>query len=447
MADQKTRRDFLKQAGAGAAALTAGGALLPKAAAAQTRAKHVFATGRVLGANDRINFGFVGCGGRMGSHLRHLAGRAKEKGDVQLLAVNDIYDKHKQRAREMAGVEEKSVYHDYRELCARQDIDAVVIASPDHWHHLHTMAALKNGKDVYLEKPMTYTIEEAKEIADAVRSSKRVLQVGSQYTSMDHFWKAKQAIKDGLIGQVVWASGGFGRNVNKRGEWNYAIDAEASEKNLDWKAFLGPAPKRAFDPARYFRWRKYWDYSGGIATDLFYHTISPLLLAIGPQFPERVTSSGGIYVQKDREVPDTFFMNVDYPTFTIQLACSVASGLGAPLVIHGSEGTIKLAEDSERLSNTSIQITPDRPYAEEFKKKTGQERLEVEVKAQARGTHPHMENFLEAVRSRQEPNFPADLGYRAMAAIRMGVDAYRQHEVLYFDPRREKATSRPIAQA
>jgi hypothetical protein len=138
-------------------------------------------------------------------------------------------------------------------------------------------------------------------------------------------------------------------------------------------------------------------------------------------------------------------MNVDYPSFTIQLACSVGSGVGAPLVIHGSEGSIMVAEDSERLNNTSIEIIPDRPYAEDFKKKTGEEKLVIEVKTQARGAHPHMENFLEAVRRREEPNFPADLGYKAMAAIRMGVDAYRQHEVLYFDPRREKVSARPVA--
>ena len=169
---------------------------------------------------------------------------------------------------------------------------------------------------------------------------------------MDHFWKAKKAIKDGLIGEVVWASGGFGRNRNQRGEWNYAIDPEATEKTLDWKAFLGPAPKRPFDPERYFRWRKYWDYSGGIATDLFYHTVSPLLMSIGGEFPLRVTASGGIYMQKDREVPDTFFMNVDYPDWTMQLACSVASGVGAPLVIHGSKATMFIGQDSENLSNT-----------------------------------------------------------------------------------------------
>jgi predicted dehydrogenase len=438
MKPKPSRREFLKQAavGAGAAGVLAG----RPAAGARKRA---FATGRVLGANDRVNVGFVGCGGRMNSHIRAIVERAKTKGDVQPVAVNDIYEARKQRARTLTGVDEKSVHHDYRELCARSDVDAVVISSPDHWHHLHAMEALRNGKDVYLEKPMTYTIEEAREIAEAVRDSKRILQVGSQYTSMDHFWKAKKAIADGLVGRVVWASGGFGRNRNLNGEWNYKIDPDANEKNLDWKAFLGPAPKRAFDPERYFRWRKYWDYSGGIATDLFYHTISPLLLTIGPEFPERVIGSGGVFVQKDREVPDTFFMNVDYPSFTIQLACSVASGVGAPVVIHGSEATIFLAQDSESLNNRTIDIVPDREFAQEFRKKTGQEKLSIDVTPFERGTHPHMENFLASVRSREEPNFPADLGYKAMAAIRMGVDSYRRGDVLFFDPRKEKVSTKP----
>jgi predicted dehydrogenase len=278
-----------------------------------------------------------------------------------------------------------------------------------------------------------------------VKATSRVLQVGSQYTSMDHFWKAKKAIADGLIGEVMWASGGFGRNRNQRGEWNYAIDPDATDKTLDWKAFLGSAPKRAFDPERYFRWRKYWDYSGGIATDLFYHSVSPLLLTIGGDFPSRVTASGGIYHQKDREVPDTFFMNVDYPEWTMQLACSVGSGVGAPLVVHGSQATIFIAQNSESLTNTQIEIVPDQEYRDEFTKKAGAETLKIDVQPVPRGGHPHMDNFLACVRSRQEPNLPARLGYQAMAAIGMGVQAYRQSEVLFFDRRREKVTNRPVS--
>ena len=437
-----TRRDFIRQVSAGAMAAAGAGSTL--SGEGVTRQAPAVSKGRVIGANDRINVGFVGCGGRMNAHIRRVMERNKERGDVQAVAVNDIWDKRKQRAREATGVDQRSVYHDYREVCARPDVDVVVIASPDHWHHLQTLDALRNGKDVYLEKPMTYTVDEAREVAEAVKSSGRVLQVGSQYTSMDHFWKAKQAIKDGLLGEVVWASGGFGRNRNLRGEWNYAIDPEATEKTLDWKAFLGPAPKRAFDPERYFRWRKYWDYSGGIATDLFYHTVSPLLVAIGGDFPFRVTSSGGIYVQKDREVPDTFFMNVDYPAWTMQLACSVASGAGAPLVIHGSQATLFIGQNSENLVNTQMEVVPDAEYRDEFVKKTGGETLKIEVQPVARGAHPHMDNFLECVRSRQEPNLPAKLGYQAMAAIGMGVQAYRQHEVLFFDRRREKVSNKPI---
>jgi predicted dehydrogenase len=435
--DFSTRRDFIKQVGAGAVAAAAVTSDL------HARQNMLTAKSRVLGANDRINVGFVGCGGRMNTHIRRIMERAKEGGDVQAVAVNDIWDKRKQRAREATGVDERSVHHDYREVCARPDVDVVVIASPDHWHHAQTMEALRQGKDVYLEKPMTYTVDEAKEIADAVRASGRVLQVGSQYTSMDHFWKAKQAIKDGLIGDVVWASGGFGRNRNQRGEWNYAIDPEATEKTLDWKAFLGPAPKRAFDPERYFRWRKYWDYSGGIATDLFYHSVAPLLVAIGGEFPARVTASGGIYLQKDREVPDTFFMNVDYPAWTMQLACSVGSGVGAPLVVHGSRATLFIGQNSENLINTQMEIVPDQEYKDEFVKKTGVETLKIDVQPVPRGAHPHMDNFLACVRSRQEPNLPAQLGYQAMAAIGMGVQAYRRHEVLFFDKRRAKVTTSP----
>jgi predicted dehydrogenase len=440
--NETTRRDFIRQVGAGA--VTAAGAVATGARVGASRRVPVLAQGRVLGANDRINVGFVGCGGRMNTHIRRVMERNKERGDVQAVAVNDIWDKRKQRARDATGVDDRSVHHDYRELCARPDVDAVVISSPDHWHHQHAMEALRNGKDVYLEKPMTYTLDEAREIAEAVKAGGRILQVGSQYTSMDHFWKAKKAIQDGLLGEVVWASGGFGRSRNLRGEWNYAIDADANPKTLDWKAFLGPAPKRAFDPERYFRWRKYWDYSGGIATDLFYHTVSPLLVSIGGDFPLRVNSAGGIYLQKDREVPDTFFMNVDYPSWTMQLACSVGSGVGAPLVIHGSRATLFIGQNSENLSNTQMDLVPDQEYRDEFVKKTGVEVLKIDVQPVPRGAHPHMDNFLECVRSRQEPNLPARLGYQAMAAIAMGVQAYRQHEVLFFDRRREKVSNRPI---
>lgn len=449
MAKTKSRRDFLKQASAGAAALTT---FSTQNSLAATPIAHenlaAPPAARVLGANDRLNVGFVGCGGRMNTHIDYVVRRAKEKGDVHPVAVCDIYDRRKQLARERAGVGEKDVHHDFRELCARKDIDVVVIASPDHWHHAHAVAALKAGKDVYLEKPFTYTIDEAREIAELVKASikagkRRVLQVGSQYTSFDHFHKAQKAIKDGLIGQVVWATAGYGRNANKEGgEWNYTIDPGASEKNIDWKAFLGNAPKLAFSPERYFRWRKYWDYSGGIATDLFYHALAPYVMITGEQFPERVTASGGIYVQKDREVPDTLLMNVDYSTFTVNLSCSVASGASPLLAVNGTEGRIIVAQKGEDFSHKTIEIVPDNEYRKEFKAKTGEDKLQIECQPNLRGMHLHMDNFIDCVRSRKEPNLGAELGYKVMAAIRMGVDAYRQQTTIKWDARRERAMAK-----
>jgi predicted dehydrogenase len=435
MTARKSRRDFLKEA----AAVTA---------VAHTGVGHAFAQGRVLGANDRINVGFVGCGGRMNTHIDYIVKRAKEKGDVQAVAICDIYERRKTAAATRAGVESKNVHHDFRELCARNDIDVVVIASPDHWHHGHAMAALKAGKDVYLEKPFTYTIDEAREIAEVIKTGAksgngRVLQVGSQYASFDHFFKAQKAIQDGLIGQVVWATAGYGRNANKEGgEWNYTIEKDASEKNIDWRAFLGNAPKRAFDAERYFRWRKYWDYSGGIATDLFYHALAPIVMITGENFPAHVTASGGIYVQKDREVPDTFLMNVDYANFTVNLSCSVASGAAPLVAVNGTLGRIIIAQNGEDFSHATIEVLPDREYRKEFKEKTGQEKLSIECKPNVRGSHPHMENFLESVRSRREPNLGAELGYKVMTAIRMGVDAYRKQTMIHWDGQRQRAIAR-----
>jgi hypothetical protein len=142
-------------------------------------------------------------------------------------------------------------------------------------------------------------------------------------------------------------------------------------------------------------------------------------------------------------VPDTFFMNVDYPAWTMQLACSVGSGVGAPLVVHGSRATLFIGQNSENLINTQMEIVPDQEYKDEFVKKTGVETLKIDVQPVVRGAHPHMDNFLACVRSRQEPNLPAQLGHQAMAAIGMGVQAYRRHEVLFFDKRRAKVTTSP----
>ena len=306
-----TRRDFI---GTAAAALPAAQSLL----AARPGAS------RVLGANDRINVGIIGVGIRGSGHCRQLKKMADSDGKIQVVAASEIYTKRKERAKELLGLTDKDIHHDYKELVNRPDVDAVLIATPDHWHFRMAMDAMLAGKDVYLEKPMTYKIEEAKVLAEHVKSSGRVMQIGSQYATETQTFKAREIVQQGLLGKILFCQGTYSRN-SYHGEWNYTVDPEGTAENIDWKRFLGSAPKRPFSADRYFRFRKYWDYSGGISTDLLYHRLVPFLSILGPQFPLRVSANGGIYVQKDREVPDTMMTTIEYADFSVMMLSSMAS--------------------------------------------------------------------------------------------------------------------------
>jgi predicted dehydrogenase len=379
---------------------------------------------RVRAANDRLNLGVIGVGGMGFSHVQML----KPRTDVQITAVSDIYTKRKQRARDFLGLSDKQVHHDYKDLLARSDVDAVFVVTPDHWHYRMAMDALDAGKDVYVQKPMAYRIEEAKALAERVKKTGRVLQVGSQYASEPQYHRAKELVAQGAIGKPLWAQGTYCRNTF-HGEWNYTIDPEGTEDNIDWKRFLGSAPKRPFSQDRYFRWRKYWDYSGGIATDLLYHRLIPFLVTLGPQFPVRVSANGGIYVHKDREVPDTISTTIEYPDFQVVMSSSMAADLpGDHLspVIYGHEGTIEFR-------GKELVVTPEPIYAKATNKQP------QHIPTETRDLHvAHMENFFDCVRSRKPPNLDADFGYRAMVAIGLGVEAYRESRQLAFDPATER---------
>jgi predicted dehydrogenase len=449
MSDKSSRRNFISQTTIGAAALTTGATLLKAESEAFEAPAIDTSKRRVIGANDRINFGFIGMGGRMGAHTGYSFKRQKDQGDVQCVAICDIYDKNKLRGQKQTCVEDKNIHHDYRELCARKDIDAVFIATPDHWHARNALEALNNGKHVYLEKPMTYTIDEARDLARKVAETKLIFQVGSQHASDLQYWKARDVVAEGAIGKVLWASTSYARQT-PIGEWNYYTidpDTEANEKTIDWKAFLGYAKKRPFDKDRFFRWRKYWDYSGGIATDLFYHRLSPIMIAIGqPEFPTRVMAGGGIYSPVDsdiRDVPDTYFTSIEFPgKYAVLIGSSMlnATGFatGQPQLIRGTKGTVYL-------EGAKVRVVPERPYREEFKKKYNADELVIEMNGEYQGkpwTSSHQGNFINAIRGQEAVHFDVDLGYKAMVAIRLGVDAYRNGQVMYFDRSREKATNR-----
>src|SRR5689334_14710704 len=340
MSETVDRRNFLKRA----STVGAGVALAGHGFAANNKIN----PGRILGANDRINVGLIGCGGR-GTYVgKAFAKYASGNNNAcQIVAVCDVYTK---RRRLNAENHQCKAYADYREILALPDVDAVIIATPDHWHAKIALEALDNGKDVYLEKPMCHTNEEAKKLVETVRETKRVVQVGSQTTSADQWWKAKKAIADGMIGKIIMSQGSYHRN-SIEGEWNWPIDANAGPNGkgddyIDWDTWLGPAPKRPWDADRFFRFRKYWDYSGGIATDLFFHVVAPLNICWDkPQFPTRVVASGGIYAFHDREVPDTFHLLAEYPEgHSLVLSSSMANSQHIPGLLRGHEGTLIMVE-------------------------------------------------------------------------------------------------------
>ena len=447
--DQFDRRDFLKRT----ASVGAGVALASKAFA---KGNNKLNPSRVLGANDRINIGLIGCGGRGTSDAKSFTQFGAENNNAcQIVAVCDVYEKRKRAQGELYKAKQ---FLDYREVLALPDVDAVIVATPDHWHARIALDAMDQGKDVYLEKPMCHTIKETKELMDTVRESKRVLQVGSQTTSADQWWKAKKAIADGMIGKMIMSQGSYHRN-SIEGEWNWPIDADASpdgkgENYVDWKTWLGPAPSRPWDADRFFRFRKYWDYSGGIATDLFFHVVAPLNICWDkPQYPAKVTASGGKYVFiNDREVPDTFHVLAEYAEgHSLVLSSSMANSQHIPGLIRGHEGTIIMVEHGKFEEPTpDIIVRPElvradgedarHPFADY---KFGAEEIRIPVE-QNNMMQAHIGNFLQSMRTREKPHLDVETAAHAQILISLAVDSYREGRVKYWDEKSWKGVDRPL---
>ena len=450
------RRDFLKRAGS----LGAGAALASKAIAA---GKNKLNPSRVIGANDRINVALIGCGGRGRGDAQSFTQYGQEhNGACQIIAVSDVYEKRKRLQAEKYKVKG---FSDYRELLAMPGVDAVIVATPDHWHARIALDAMDHGKDVYLEKPMCHTIKEVKQLVDTTKETQRVLQVGSQTTSADQWWKAKKAIADGMIGKMIMSQGSYHRN-SIEGEWNYPIDPAAGpdgtgDDYIDWNMWLGPAPKRPFDADRFFRFRKFWDYSGGIATDLFFHVVAPLNICWDkPQYPSKVSASGGIYAFKDtREVPDTFHLLAEYPEgHSLVLSSSMANSQHIPGLIRGHEGTIIMVEHGKFEEPTDNIILrpelvrppadPANPHAERKPApfpgyKFGAEEVKIPVD-QYDSMQAHIGNFLDCMRSRQKPHLDVETAAHAQILISMAVESYRDGRVKYWDEEKWKTADKPL---
>jgi len=428
--DGVSRRDFLKRS-AVSGSVVAAGALMPA---------------NVLGANDRINFGVIGLGNMGTGHLRSLVKRS-EADNIQCVAVSDVYQKRITRAQGI--VAGGKGYLDYRRLLDRKEIDAVIIATPDHWHAKIAIDAMEAGKHVYVQKPMTLwsRLDEAIALRDAVKRLNKVLQVGPQATSAPGVWQAHEAIKAGRIGKVTWAQGGWNRNsrISEFDATPFGIDPEAGpqatgENYIDWDMWLGwkfgLAPKIPYNPWHFFRFRKFWAYSGGVATDLLYHKLAPLLLAIaGPdgEYPWRVSACGGRYVEKNEEdggeIPDTYMTTLDYPSgYSAFLESTITNDSPLPDRIYGKYGTIEDFEDDPKLLANGA-------FAPEFLSKNNgyaEVRLSQEKGRDMEG------NFIDVIRGNGKLYCNAELGAAAMVGIGLGVRSYRQNKTILWDLKKEK---------
>lgn len=312
------------------------------------------ATATAFAANDRIGLGMIGVGVR-GTQLLNSF---KAIPGVHISAMADIYDGHHVAAREATRAD-LPVTRDYTEVLARKDVDAVVIAVPDHLHLKIATDALNAGKHVYLEKPMTWSIDQGMELRKTVEQSGKIFQVGSGAGSSSHTLKAKEIIKSGALGKVTMIRISNNRN-SPEGAWVYPIPPDASPKTIDWARFVGSSPQRDFDPKVFFRWRCWWEYSGGIATDLFVHLLTFIHATMDVKAPKSVVSMGGLYKWKDgRTVPDVMNSIFEYEEgFLADVYVNQANGRPSnPVTIMGTEGTLTFEEETR--GNVKLVVTPE----------------------------------------------------------------------------------------
>ena len=430
-----SRRDFLKTATAsGVVAATT--LMSVERAAAMPR---IAVTGRVIGANDRVRVGLVGVKGMGGGHLRNLVGDEMKEDNVSVVAVCDLWETARQRAQKTAQLSDAAVFSDYRRLLDNKDIDAVVVATPDHWHGRIGLDALLAGKHVYIEKPMTRRLDEAFKIYDAAKETGLTVQVGSQGCSDTKYLHARELVRAGSVGKLLWAQGSYCRN-NPNGEWNYTIEPELTPETLDWKTWLGTAPKREFSAERFFRWRKYWDYGTGIIGDLWPHRLHPLMLAMDlKEFPKSVSCIGADMCHADaskgadglpngapRDVPDTTLMMVEFPSgVSIVLAGSTVNERGLEDVIRGNKANLTMG-------GSRLQVVPERPYVDEIEGRD-------ETPFDAGETHvKHMRNFLNSIRARVPANCNEDLAIRVQTIVSMAEAAFRRQKQVRYDERKRE---------
>jgi predicted dehydrogenase len=453
-----SRREFIKVT-AGSTALAGAGLLSRDTLLAQTATP--------IAANDTIQLGLIGAGGQGMSDTRV----ALSVPGAKLVAVSDIYDGRLTRSKELWG-QDLFTTRDYRELLQRKDVDAVIVATPDHWHQQIAVDAMKAGKDIYLEKPMIQHVEEGPAVIEAAASTKRIIQIGSQRVSSIIYEKARQLIKGGAIGQLNLVEAYINRN-SALGAWQYTIPPDASPQTLDWDRFLGRAPKRPFEPIRLFRWRNYQDYGTGVGGDLFVHLFSGIHFVLDSFGPTRIMSTGGLRFWKDgRDVPDVLMAVFDYPqtithpAFTLFLKVNLAAGglTDERFQFVGDEGALTIGgggvtvQKSPRAKDPgyTVDTFPEalqKQYLAGHHQKYPDTSHEVatagvDTYSAPRGysdAYDHFVTFYNALRTRKPVTEDAVFGYRAAAPAVLSNVSYFEQRTVHWDPEQMKVVTAPKA--
>jgi predicted dehydrogenase len=435
----KSRREFLRNAAATAAAVAAGPAVAKSTV-------YTIGSPKAVGANERIQVAHVGLGTQgYGAHVRLMKQNAKAN-NIEQVAVCDLYGRRLRQSGTFLGLPESAWFWDHRKMLENKDIDAVVIATSDNWHAPISIHALEAGKHVYCEKPMCKGVDEAWKVHDAVKRTGLSFQVGSQGCSDPMYYTVRDIVKSGKIGKLVMGQASYNRGDNRIGEWNnygdnpykpphnQASPEATGDNHVDWSTFRRGHGPKAWDPDRFFRWRKYWAYGNGLVGDLMPHKLHPLFIAMNipttgsDGFPRRVTSGGVLAVQKinpdtkkpDREVPDFTYMCADFDDFSMIVMSSTVNEQNMRSMLRGNKATILFAADP-------AQIIPERAFSGEIDAET------VPLHGNGEPIPVHEKNWFDSIRSGEPPHANIDLAIRVQTMIGLGELAYRYNESFTWD--------------
>jgi len=462
MNKKPTRRKFLGQLALGTGALSLPTMITGKGS--RTHQESLIRTyeERKYGANDQINLATIGFG------IQGIGDTATavEVPGVKLTGVCDLYTGRLERAKELYGQELKTT-RDYREILADNEVDAVIIATPDHWHRRIAVEAMNAGKGVYLEKPMVQKVDEGQPIIQAEKDNNAVLQIGSQGISSLGNEKARQLFKEGLIGDLIMVEI-YNDRYSSEGAWQYPIPPDASSETIDFDTFLGNAPRVAYDPVRFFRWRNYQDYGTGVAGDLFVHSFTTLHYVIDSNGPVGARSTGGLRYWKDgRDVPDMMLCLYDFPqteshpafNAILRINFVAGNGGGGGFRLIGTEGELTVGYNritvkrnrmgmkpsgySLRAYTNSIQDQIRQEYDEKFKsmdrKMIQPEEMVYQTPQDYKGgDYDHFYNFFDAMRGNRKVVENGTYGLRAAGAALLANHSYFSKKFVGWDPENMK---------